>query len=142
MDIYIDNSLELKKKLEETKNIKEPVIFRFKEGEYEICESINIERDNVIFSGEKGKTVIKGSKKIMLSECEKDGNIVKIDLKKHGIKNTSSFGLGPFREFWRVEIPKPHMTDEGQGIQLYYNGKEMKLSRYPSEGYTKIREAS
>ncbi|MBQ8233241.1 MAG: right-handed parallel beta-helix repeat-containing protein [Lachnospiraceae bacterium] len=142
MKILVSNTAQFYAALKEAEDFSEDIIIQLGAGEYNIYESIEIQRDNISIVGEGDDTVIKGSKRVEFSECERQGNIVKIDLQKWGISDYGYFGLGPFRDFWAdYDIPKPHMTEEGPGIRLYYNDEEMFLSRYPRSGYTKVNKA-
>ncbi len=142
MRILADNTEQFYSALKEAEKVSEDVTIELGAGEYNIYKSIEILRDNISIIGAGDHSVIKGSKRIEFLECERQGDIVKIDLKKFDISDYGYFGLGPYRDFWAdYDIPKPHMTEEGPGIQLYYNGKQMQMSRYPSEGYAKIKEA-
>ena len=127
---------ELKKVLEIDDGEKD---ISLSEGIYEIYDSVSL-CSNVKISGIKGKTILKGSKRIDLPECS--GPIVEIDLDDAGVSDVGRFGLGPYEDFWKeYDIPKPHMETEGPSLQLFYEGNILPLSRYPREGYLRIQEA-
>lgn len=108
-----------------------------KTGIYEISKTLEFGADNITVDG--NGSALKGSVRIPVS----GSGVVEIDLREHGITDFGSFGGGPYEDFWKgeVSIPKPHLTDLGPGLELYFDGKLMPISRYPKEGFLKITEA-
>ena len=141
MEIKVSNSKELNDAINKINSSADDAVLVITEGCYEVLGDIDIKRDNVKISG-VGKVNLKGSKKIDISNADKEGNLVVIDLDKEGICDTGEFGLGPYEDFWHVyDIPKPHMCDFGPGLELFYEDKLMPVSRYPKEGIMNIEKS-
>lgn len=106
-------------------------------GVYEITKTLEFKENNITVVG-NGSTV-KGSVRVPVS----GEGIVEIDLKNLGITDFGRFGEGPYEDFWKgeVSVPKPHLTDLGPGLELFYEGKLMPISRYPEVGFIRITEA-
>ena len=157
--IEITNINELKALLSE--NSSEPIVINLEKGVYEIEESINIKRSNITING--NGSVLKGSRKINFSDCENENGIFKIDLKKLGI-SSGEFGLG---SSWGLNyfINYEQLLDEytvkakynsfgtfmrptswnakrrGPGMEVFFEGKPMKLTRYPESGFMHIKQS-
>lgn len=106
-------------------------------GVYEITKTLEFKENNITVVG-NGSTV-KGSVRVPVS----GEGIVEIDLKNLGITDFGRFGEGPYEDFWKgeVSVPKPHLTDLGPGLELFYEGKLMPISRYPEDSFIRITEA-
>ena len=116
------------------------VIINIAEGEYEVYDTLVIKRNNISIIGENNNVKLKGSKKIQIDNTGR--TIVTINLKKNGINDAGQFGQGPFKDFWEeYDIPKPHMTDFGPGMELFYKNRHMPVSRYPKDGYIFIKKS-
>lgn len=149
-NINVDSIKELREVLCKESN----VIINLKKGVYETDETLYIRNNNVTLNG--NGAVIKGSKKIDLSGMEKENGIVKIVLSEYGINNTSCFGLGSFwganfeceRDSFGTALnfsvyspdQKPYDAETGPGMEVFFDGKKMSLSRYPDDGYMLIDE--
>lgn len=156
--IVIKNVEELREVLE-TKG-DEAVEISLENGVYELEETININRNNFTIKG-NGAT-IKGSKKIDLTKYESKDGIIKIDLNEYGtyLKDYHKVqfpwcGDNKFDEvdsnvnrdpFGKVITDGPYcgsvytVGQVGPDIDAYYDGKPMKMTRYPKTGYIKIKE--
>lgn len=130
---YIVNSVD---GLREALAQKGPKTIRLQKGTYELLHPLTLTDDTEVV-GEKG-AVLRGSKRIDFSPTE---GIVKLVLSQYGISADVEFGGGPYKDFWKeYDIPKPHMDDCGPGMELYFNGKKMELTRYPGKGYMGIEK--
>lgn len=137
MDYCVTSERELFETIKAVNSSSEPAVIKVSEGVYEIEKTISFTRDNVIIKAE-GKVSFKGSKRLPVSGC----GIVQIDLKEHGITDFGKFGEGPFDDFWsKIDIPKPHMLEEGPGAELFYQDRVMPISRYPETGELRITKA-
>lgn len=106
------------------------------DGVYRLSQPIVIERSNLKIYACGNNAVICGLKTIELSAVS--GETAEADLQGNGI-TVEDFKCGPDIDFWEDnDIPKPHLESDGKGIDVFYNGKQMELSRYPEEGYLRI----
>ncbi len=141
MEIIVKNGDSLEKAIDKANSCDGPVWVKIQKGNYEVHKTLEIKHGCISVEGQQG-TNIYGSKRISLEGMPADGNIVTVDLKKCGITDTGKFGEGPFEDFWKVyDIPKPHMTEYGPGAELFYEDRIMPVSRYPEEGFMKIKKA-
>ena len=142
MDILVKNGECLESAFQKAHTVDEPVTIFLSEGEYEVTDTLMIERDDLTIIGANHAVTLKGSKRIPISGLPVENHIVTIDLKANNITNTGQFGEGPFEDFWNVyDIPKPHMTDYGPGLEVFYAGKQLPISRYPKDGFIHISKA-
>ena len=142
MEIKVTNNENFKSALAKAADINEDVVITVSEGKYNIDSTINIERDNIKIIGENNNVELHGSKKIDIAGMKKINGIIEIKLSDFGITDLGHFGEGPFEDFWKVyDIPKPHMTEYGPGLELFYDNKIMPISRYPKEGFIRIKKA-
>lgn len=134
MKYNVRNGSELEKVFSLLKNGDE---VNMEKGIYEVSKTLSFNADDVKING--NGSVIKGSVRIPV--CE--NGIAEIDLKEYGIDDFGNFGGGPYEDFWNdpVSIPKPHLTDLGPGLEVFYNNKLMNITRYPKVGFLKITEA-
>ena len=139
MDIKVKNSLELLQALEKGSTSSEKTTVVLEKGDYEIEKTVVL-KGNIEIIGEDDVNLF-GTKRISIENAEVNNGIYKINLSDYGITDTGSFGLGPFRDFWATDIPKPHMEDNGPSLELYYGDKKMEISRYPKTGFLRIKEA-
>lgn len=142
MEIFVKQGECLKEILENVRECKETVVLRIAEGSYEIPESLVIDRDDITICGENEKVYLRGSKELSLEHAKQEGTLCVVDLKENGIMELGSFGEGPYVDFWKeYDIPKPHMNDCGPGLELFNEDRLMPISRYPKEGFLRIKEA-
>lgn len=135
----VSNKTQLLEALARMNQGNEPDELILSSGTYELEEPIVFQRDDVTVRGEGA--VLKGSKTISVPAPGEDGVCV-IDLKQAGVSDFGTFGEGPFEDFWKAyDIPKPHMCDQGPGLELFYQGKQLPLSRYPKQGFLTITKA-
>ena len=134
MDYVVHNGKELEKAFE-VLNSGDTV--SLEKGVYEVTKTLEFKENNIKVFG-NGSTV-KGSVRVPVS----GEGIVEIDLKSCGITDLGRFGEGPYEDFWKAEVsvPKPHLTDLGPGLELFYEGELMPVSRYPESGFIRITEA-
>ncbi len=138
--IKINNAAELYKAVEAANNSTGLTRIVLGKGAYEIAEALKL-KGNVEIIGED-EVVLRGTKRIDIKNARVSEGIYCLDLKSCGITDAGSFGLGPFKDFWYVhDIPKPHMTDCGPSLELYYGNKKMNMSRYPQDGFMRIKKA-
>ncbi len=122
-----------------------------REGYYPLQQSFTLKEDDisenssVLISALPGEDVhLIGGKKISgFKPLDKDSeanriipikmrkNILQINLKKQGIED---YGEITARGFGRAIQPS--------GLELYFNGKPMTLSRWPNEGWTNIKDVT
>ncbi len=157
--IEVENIKELKTLL--SKNSSEPIVINLKNDVYEIEEGININHNNITING--NGSVLKGSRRIDFCNCEIENGIVKIDLKQSGIP-VGEFGLGTswgldcFSNYdqliddYTVKI-KPNAfgtamypsswsaKKHGPGLEVFFDGEPMKLTRYPESGFMHIKHS-
>lgn len=137
---HVSNTAQLSETIDAIAQSREAGEVFLEEGVYELTSSLQLP-NHVTLRGVKGKTFLKGSKSIAVPDPGQDGISV-IDLKQAGITDFGAFGEGPFEDFWKkYDIPKPHMCDQGPGLELFYQGKKLPLSRYPKEGFLSITKA-
>ena len=106
-------------------------------GRYEINRTLTLDSDTEIISD--GAHFF-GTHRIPLAGITPDGGIYKIKLSDFGITDLGSFGLGPYRDFWKdYDIPKPNMEEHGPSLELYHGAKKMNLARYPRRGFSYIK---
>ena len=142
MNIRVTNGIELEEALKNNTNPNEDLNISAAPGTYEICHTLNITRSNVSIIGENGDVKLRGSKTVYIDNLPRTDNIVSVNLRECGINDAGKFGLGPFEDFWIVyDIPKPHMTDSGPGLELFYAEKIMPISRYPKKGFMHIKKS-
>ena len=142
MNIRVTNGIELEEALKNNTNPNEDLNITAAPGTYEICHTLNITRNNVTIIGENNAVKLKGSKTVRIDNLPRKDNIVTVNLKEHGITGAGKFGLGPFEDFWvTYDIPKPHMTDYGPGLEVFCDEKIMPISRYPKKGFMHIKKA-
>lgn len=142
MEIKVTNNENFKSAFIQASATDEDVIISVSEGNYNIDSTIEIDRDNIKIKGENNNVTIHGSRKINLAGLKKTNGIIEINLSDFGITNLGQFGEGPYEDFWKVyDIPKPHMTEYGPGLELFYDNKLMPISRYPKEGFIRIKKA-
>lgn len=142
MEIHIKNGQSIEEAFDAANKSSEAVVITIEPGDYEVPHTLLIEKDDLSVKGENGEVNLRGSKRISLADSKKDGNIITVDLKKHGITDMGKFGEGPYEDFWHVhDIPKPHMTEYGPGLELFYDGELMPIARYPEKGFMKIKKA-
>lgn len=142
MNIRVTNGIELEEALKNNTNPNEDLDISAAPGTYEICHTLNITRSNVSIIGENGDVKLRGSKTVYIDTLPRTDNIVSVNLRECGINDAGKFGLGPFEDFWIVyDIPKPHMTDSGPGLELFYAEKIMPISRYPKKGFMHIKKS-
>ena len=125
------------------------VTVNLKKGVYETDEPLFIRHSNVTING--NGSVIKGSRKINLSEVEITDGVARIVLSDHGISDSGNFGIGPLwgqdficeedsfgtvtnRSVYGVN-PKPFDDDLGPGMEVFFHSRRMHVTRYPGEGY-------
>ncbi|MBQ8741760.1 MAG: right-handed parallel beta-helix repeat-containing protein [Clostridia bacterium] len=158
MKILSINNLDDLRKILATDDGEETVI-NLEKNVYELYETIEVRRNNVTVNG-NGST-IKGSKVIDVSTLPKTDEIVKINLKNYGIYNYITYGKAPFAWCgWRdlKEHKEPHddfgvgllgplnsdhptnNINNGPGMELFYQGNPMPISRYPRKGYMEIEK--
>ena len=107
-------------------------------GRYEIDRTLHLDSNTEIISD--GATLY-GTRRISLDGIEPEDGVYKIRLSDFGITDLGSFGLGPYREFWKeYDIPKPNMEEHGPSMELYWGSRKMNLARYPRRGFSYIKE--
>ena len=108
-----------------------------KKGSYEIDRTLHLDSNTEIISD--GAQLF-GTRRIPLVGITPEDGIYKIKLSDCGITDLGSFGLGPYREYWKDhDIPKPTMEEHGPSLELYHGAKKMNLSRYPRRGFSYIK---
>lgn len=108
-------------------------------GRYTLTDTLELS-DNTILRG--NGAVLTGAKRVSLDGCRREGELAVIDLRQAGMADWGQFGLGPYQDFWKeYDIPKPHMEDFGQSLELYYQDQRLAISRYPADGFIKIKQA-
>lgn len=157
--IEIKDINELRNLLSE--NSTEPLVVDLKKEIYETESNINIKRCNVTING--NGAVLKGSRKIFLSDCTEENGIFKIDLKRLGISSGefglgNSWGLNYFSNYtqlldeYTVKFKEnsfgtplgPTSWDakhHGPGMEVFFDGQPMKLTRYPENGSMHIKQS-
>lgn len=132
MEYLVSNVADLREALAQ----KGPKTIRLKKGTYELLRPLTLTDDTEII-GQKG-TVLCGSQRINFLPAD---GVVNIGLRQYGISADVEFGGGPYADFWReYDIPKPHMDDCGPGMELYFGGKKMMLTRYPEKGFLGVEK--
>lgn len=122
--------------LDDCRTHTEQAALSFSAGSMEIPETVVLPRGDLHLRG--NGAVLSGSRRLNFSDCVKEGNTVVADLRALGIP-MGTIGEGPFEEFWQVyDIPKPHMYEEGPGLEVFYDGKPLRPARYPKEGLISI----
>ncbi len=140
MQFFVSNSAELKQVVSIACNSNEQASISLKSGVYEIDKTV-ILGDNTELIGQDG-VIFKGTKRVALNKAMCKDGIYIIDLKEFGISDTGKFGLGPYVNFWEeYDIPKPHMTEYGPSMELYFGDRKMNLSRYPKNDYIYVEKA-
>ena len=106
-------------------------------GSYEIDKTLSLDSDTEIVSD--GAQLF-GTRRIPLVGITPEDGIYKIRLSDFGITDLGTFGLGPYREYWKdYDIPKPNMEEHGPSLELYFGARKMNLSRYPRRGFSYIK---
>ena len=140
MRYEVKNVNEFLDAFEKARTSSEKTQIYVKKGEYNIEKTISLP-SNVEIIGEEG-VYFYGSKRVSIKNAKKSDGLFKLNLKSSGIADSGRFGLGPYKEFWKnYDIPKPHMDDEGPGLEMYFGDKKMNISRYPKVGYMRIKKA-
>ena len=110
-----------------------------KKGLYESGRTLYLDSDTEIIA-ENG-AVFSGSRSISLEKIKPCRGVYKVKLSDYGISDLGSFGLGPYREYWKeYDIPKPNMEEYGPSLELYFGKRKMNLSRYPRKGFSYVKE--
>ena len=132
MEYLVNNAADLREALAQ----KGPKTIRLQKGTYTLSSPLILTDDTEIIGG-KG-VVLCGSRRIDFSPAE---GVVKLELSRYGIPSDVEFGGGPYGNFWKeYDIPKPHMDDCGPGMELYFSGRKMTLTRYPEKGYMGVEK--
>lgn len=141
-ELFVNESNSIEKAIASANEIDDAVRITVAEGRYEIGKTLKIKRDNITIEGISGKTILSGSKTIDISGMHGDNNIIRINLKEHGIFDYGKFGEGPYEEFWtKYDIPKPHMSDLGSGLEVFYEDSPLSNARYPKAGFIHVEKA-
>ncbi len=137
MKIFVASAAELYDAVERANSNSDITEILLHEGEYELDRPLEIKRSGLTISGTGKGVQLKGSRTIPLPRGE---GVRVLDLFAHGMTELGRFGKGPFSDFWEVyEIPKPHLEDEGPGLEAFFGGERLPLSRYPKEGEITIK---
>ncbi len=153
-NIKIDSLEDLRKILAE--NTCEETVINLEPKEYELYETIKINRKNFTLKGNGAK--ILGSKRVDISKLCKKDKIVKISLKDHGISSGMQYGKFPFdwcgkypelpKDAFGTEIASPlsdtfpkYNRANGPIMQIFSDGEPMPVSRYPECGRIEIEKA-
>lgn len=130
------------------------VTVNLKKGVYETDEPLFIRHSNVTING--NGSVIKGSRKIHLSDVEITDGVAKIVLSEFGIQDSGKFGIGPLwcngfpyerdaigtinKDFVCGKNTRIYNDDTGPGMEVFYRNRKMSVTRYPEEGYMYVDE--
>ena len=138
--ICVNTTVELMRAIEYANSTKDKTAIQLQSGNYEINSTIRLS-DNIELLGTENVNLF-GTKRISIRNASIENGIYKISLSDEGITDSGHFGLGPYVDFWEeYDIPKPHMDDLGPSLELYYGEKKMNISRYPENGFIKIKQA-
>jgi len=141
MNVYVSSSEELILEAEKANCTPEQINIYIEPGRYELKREIKLSGKNIKFIG-KGEVILTGSVKIDIDKGISNGKGIRTyNIKEMNLPEIKPIGGGPYRDYWfDYETMKPHLEDEVMGINLFNNNKMMPVSRYPKEGFLKIKE--
>ena len=131
----VKNEEELIIAIETAEKSGEKTVIYVKKGTYRIKEPISL-KGNIEIVGEEG-TVFMGSERISLKSAVNSNGIYAVDIPE----GDYAFNLGPFKDYWACNMPKPYAEEMGPSVELFYEGKRMNMSRYPEEGFLRVEKA-